>query len=493
MQPSRSEASDSEAEVLPLRPFQRRFIAQALRPGIDTAIWSAPRGNGKSWLAAHLLTRAMTPGDELFDQGAEYLLCAASIEQARITFRFVRENLERQENGASSYRFLDSLNRIGATHTETNTRLRVLSSSGKRALGIVRCPLLVADEPGSWEVVGGQLMHDAIATSAGKPGSPMRTVYVGTLAPASSGWWHDLVADGSRGSVYVQALLGDHKRWDQWPEIRRCNPLVEISPEFRRKLLEERDEARRDTRLKSRFLSYRLNLPSPSEETMLLNTSDWEAVCAREVPPPVGRPVLAVDLGGGRAWSAAVAIWENGRIEALALAPGIPTLEEQEKRDRVPRGVYRKLHDHGVLLIAEGLRVQPTSQLIDAALRAWGEPLGIVCDFFRLGELRDSVRGRFPIQTRRTRWSESSFDIRATRKMALDGPMSVAPSSRLLLAASLAATRVRLDEGNLRLVKRDTNNTGRDDVAAALVIGCGSLSRLPPPSRGGAYLGQVAT
>ena len=74
--------------------------------------------------------------------------------------------------------------RIGATHKRSTTRLRVLSSNAKTAFGIVGCPLLVADEPGRWEVVGGQLLFDALATSAGKPGSPMRTVYIGTLAPA---------------------------------------------------------------------------------------------------------------------------------------------------------------------------------------------------------------------------------------------------------------------------------------------------------------------
>ena len=48
----------------------------------------------------------------------------------------------------------------------------------------------------------------------------MRVIYIGTLAPATSGWWHDLVADGSHGSTYVQALQGDPAKWDHiWAEI----------------------------------------------------------------------------------------------------------------------------------------------------------------------------------------------------------------------------------------------------------------------------------
>ena len=42
-------------------------------------------------------------------------------------------------------------------------------------------PFLVADEPGAWEVVGGELMTAAIQTAQGKPGSPMRVIYIGTL------------------------------------------------------------------------------------------------------------------------------------------------------------------------------------------------------------------------------------------------------------------------------------------------------------------------
>ena len=252
-----------------LRPFQRRFIRGALAPAIDTAALSVPRGNGKTWLAAHLLTRALSPGDPLHSGGAEYLLCAASIEQARLCFRFVRADLE----PLGGYRFLDSNTRIGIVHKASNTRLRVLSSNGRTAMGIVGCPLLVADEPGSWETSGGRLMHDAIQTAQGKPGSPMRAIYIGTLAPAAGGWWHELVTRGSRGSTYVQALTGDADKWDRWPEIRRCNPLALVSAAFRRKLLDERDDARADSRLRARFLSYRLNLPSRDSSEMLLSVS----------------------------------------------------------------------------------------------------------------------------------------------------------------------------------------------------------------------------
>ena len=462
-----------------LRPFQREFIRHATAPGIDTAALSLPRGNGKSALAGYLVTRIMDPDDPLFVGGTESVLCAASMEQARIVFRFARAALEPR----GGYRFMDAANRIGIRHPDTGTRLRVIGSNGKTAMGLTGCPWAICDEPGAWEVNGGTLLHDAIETAKGKPGSPLRSLYIGTIAPAVSGWWPDLIDDGTYGSTYVQALQGDPEKWEQWPEIRRCNPLVAVDAKFRRKLLEERDKARADTRLKARFLSYRLNVPSGDEASMLLTVDDWERVTARAVPERSGRPIVGIDLGAGRAWSAAVATWRNGRTEAIAVAPGIPSLEAQEKRDRVPAGTYRRLHEIGSLRVSEGLRVQPPGDLVKAVRGAWGRAEVIICDRFRLGELQDVVNGT-PIVPRIARWSESSADIRAVRKLAKDGPLSCAESSRALLTASLASTVVKSDDaGNVRLVKKGTKNTGRDDVGAALVLAAGALSRAPKPRR----------
>ena len=88
-----------------------------------------------------------------------------------------------------------------------------------------------------------------MTTAQGKPNSALRIIYIGTLAPLATGpghWWHDLIMGGPQPSTYVQRLVGDPDRWDQaWSEIRRCNPLmVAVDPNFKRKLLQERDAAR---------------------------------------------------------------------------------------------------------------------------------------------------------------------------------------------------------------------------------------------------------
>ena len=159
----------------------------------------------------------------------------------------------------------------------------------------------------------------------------------------------------------------------------------------------------------------------------------------------------------------------------------------------MPAGTYQRLIDAGLLRVATGLRVPPVPMVVDAIRDAWGQPDHIVCDRFRLPELQDHARG-IMIVPRVSRWSEASADIRALRKLALDGPLSVATAARPLLAASLSVAMVKNDEqGSVRLIKRDANNnTGRDDAAAAMVLCAGQLHRhLARPVRTGIYLGLV--
>ena len=424
----------------------------------------------------------MTPGDVLFRPGTESVIIASTLEQGRIVYRFTRDLLA----GDMSFRFSDSLTSVRVVHKPTKTTLQVRSSNAKGVLGLVNTPWVIGDEPGAWGVSEGQLMFDAISTSTGKPGSPLTALFIGTLAPAVGGWWPALIEAGSHGSTYVQALQGDRETWDSWHTIRKANPLTAVSPEFRAKLLEERNDARRDTRLKARFLSYRLNIPTADESQILLTVEDWKLATARPVGAAEGPPIVAVDLGQGRSWSAAVAIWQSGRVEAMAVAPGIPSLEAQEKRDTVPAGTYRKLHVRGVLAVADGLRVPPASQLWTSIVNAWGVPVKVVCDRFRLAEMQDATEGAVRIEPRVTRWSDAAADIRALRRICRDGPLTVEESARPLLIASLSAAYVKNDDqGNVRLAKRGKDNKARDDVAAALTLAADAWERasLAAPKR----------
>ena len=145
--------------MIELRPFQKRFIKAALAPNVRRAALSISRGNGKSTLAAHILRRCLTPGDSLHQPGKEYILLAGSLEQARLVFKPLTDDLP--DDG--SYRLSDSTTRMGIRHMATGTTLRVISSRAKSAFGLgANNPLVVADEPGAWEV--NSQMNDALDT-----------------------------------------------------------------------------------------------------------------------------------------------------------------------------------------------------------------------------------------------------------------------------------------------------------------------------------------
>ena len=168
----------------------------------------------------------------------------------------------------------------------------------------------------------------------------------------------------------------------------RVNPLAMVrNPALRKTILRERDEARRagGSSLRRSFEAYRLNrLLQPSQE-MLCEVSEWQAVELRVVPPRAGRPFLGLDLGSSRSWSAAWAIWPNGRCECWAVCPGIPGLADA----RAPRRATAvPLSPAGGAGSANrGIRVCGLARpetLISHLLAVGIDPEVVICDRFLL-------------------------------------------------------------------------------------------------------------
>lgn len=464
-----------------LLSFQRRFIKNVLRPGIRTACLSLPRGNGKTTLTAWLASRILDPNDELFTDGKESHIVAASLGQAQRTlFKQLRTFLK----NPNDYKIADSANNVAyVMHKKTGTKISLLTASYRSAQGIVDCPWIFADEPAAWQTLGGSAMHTAIRTAQGKPGSRLKTVYIGTRSPADSdSWWIQLLDKGSHGSTFVYDLQGAPSKWTDKRELRRVNPLMYRYPESRVVLVEELNEAKKNSRLKADFLSFRMNVPSQDESTVLLTVEDWKRILARTVPPRDSLCAVGIDAAAGRAWNAAVACWKSGRVEARAICPGVPSVAEQEKRDRVASGTYQRLIDAGILHVSHGRRVPLMSALIEVT-RDW-KPKAYVCDSFRQAEVLDAVNGKTQVIKRRTLWSEASEDIRNTRRLCLDGNIAIDPVSRPLLEHSMSVSRVENDtSGNSRLVKAKSDGSARDDVVSAFVLAAGTMANAKEPKK----------
>ena len=460
---------------MPVLRFHADWIKAAHAEDIQIAALSIPRGSAKTWMAGQLAALAVTPGSPTFEAGIEVLAVSASLEQSRTLLNFVREALA---DDYDSYRWLDSGQRLAVTHRETNTKLRVLSSSGRRAMGLAQFSTIFADEPGSWESRGGALMWDALRQSLGKRVG-QRLLLIGTRAPAEAGsWWPSLLDGGSGPGTHVTVRSAPPDApWDSWQTIRRVNPLVMANPSLRKTILRERDDARRSPELRPAFEAYRLNRQVDVYADVLVAVEAWQRVEARPVPPRAGRPIVGIDLGSERSWSAAWCLWRNGRSECYAVAPGIPDLAERERADAMPRGLYRKLAADGVLIVDEGLRVSRPATLIDHLLGSGIRPEVVFCDRFMLGALQDAVAGRWPVVPRITRWSEATADISAFRKLVADGPLSITPECRALALVGLSQASVACDDqGSVRITKK-RHGRSRDDVAVAGVLAAGALVR----------------
>ena len=431
-------------------------------------------------MAAHILERCLTPDDPLHVSGAEYLLGAGSVEQAGPVWRPLRAALE----PTGRYSFTDSTRtlRIKPRRGEAGASLRVQSSNGKTAMGIVGCPLAVLDEPGSWEQVGGRLLWDAMLGAQGKPGSPLRLILIGTIAPfGANNWYGELIDKGSTRSTHVFALRGNPDRWDQASELRRCNPLRWAFPKSRAKLIQQRDEAREDATKQAFFKSYMINCPTVDPERELVPLDDWKRSCARPVPPRDGRPFVAVDMGGGLSWTAAAAAWHNGRVECIAWMPARPSIEKQERRDLVPAGFYQKLVASGAVRTDGDNAVPSASAVFDEVLTRW-RPAVIVTDGYRWHDTLDALGGRCVVEKRINGSINQTEDIEALRRWAAGGPLAIEADSRALLTAGLSAAITRSnDRGETRMVKDPNYAGGRDDPAAALSQAVGAAARMPAP------------
>ena len=470
-------ARDAASRGDGLLPFQSAFVAAICRqnqpPEIAAASW--PRGSGKSWLAGRLIARSLTPGDALFEAATENILVAASRNQAGITLEFARAAL----GEAAGYRWSND----GVIHVESRARVKIISSDSRRSLGLgAHVRLIVCDEPAAWAPTAGRRLWDAMQTSLGKRKTTI--IAIGTLAPAPltgpAAFWPDFIKQGSGGGRHVSLLQADPEKWESFYEVLRVNPVAAINQYLRRTLEREHRAALESERAARTFRQYRLNLPGDPVETQpLITTAEWERVCARPVPQVEGSPIIGVDLGGSRSWSAAAALWPNGRIEAWALAPGTPSLDTQEREDQVADDCYSELVRSGGLSVAAGRAVPDVASLL-ARIWAW-EPSAIVCDNYRAPELHKAVEGRVRVIERGRGGSESTSNVQALRSLLLDSQAGVTEASRALLAAAFAQTNLVIGNDGLTKVTKLDQRRSRDDAAQSLLLAAGEQARRPAP------------
>ena len=220
--------------------------------------------------------------------GADNKLIAGSFAQARVVFRVLRAEL-----GELGYRFENSnQSHQGRTRRDPDARDRARCERADAVRVSWRpAPGRRRTGRGDRRYVGGDCDQrredaDAYPVRGHHRASEQATLVARTDSGRLSTWGARESLTGQAGDVGPVA--------DQYDG---ANPLVAVNPRLRQTLLRERDAARRDERLRARFLSLRLNLPTGDAETELIATHEWERMLSRAVLPRDGAAVLGDRLG----------------------------------------------------------------------------------------------------------------------------------------------------------------------------------------------------
>ena len=464
-------------ERFKLLGWQRRFLAGAFGQPADSAL-SMSRGGGKTTFCAGIACAAVDVDGPLVAPMAECLLVASSFDQGMICFRhmihFLRPSLERYGIGPRGrFRIQDSANRATIQDRETGALVRVLGSDPRRLHGAAPS-LLLLDEVAQWPPERVAPMLAALRTSRGKiPGS--RALWLGTR-PAVGEHPFQRALDG----VGVGFALSYQAPADANPFIkrtwRRANPSLPHMPDLEAVIRLEAADARRDPAALASFRALRLNQGiSDVVSSVLIDAGQWRAAMGLPAAGQrSGEYVLGVDLGQSAAMSAASAFFRTGELEACAVFPELPSLDERGLGDGVGR-LYCDMAARGELIQA-GRRVSEIGELLREALRRWGRPVAVVCDRWREAELRQSLEAvGFPMSelvVRGQGFRDGGADVREFRAAVLG--REVRPESSLLLASAMSEARSVSDPaGNHKLAKSSQGGRrrqARDDAAAAAIL-----------------------
>ena len=452
-------------------PWQRAFTRQLFKKNCHVGALSLARGQGKTTWAASLATAGML--GPLAQPRAEILLAAASLRQARIQFAHVVAFIEKltgeklREN-RRVWRLHDSQTESTLEHRPTGIQLVALPFDSETTFG--HAPSLVlADEPASWRVSGANAFYGALRTSLGKiPGS--RALFVGTAPDRTlDHFFSDLLEDGAAEAVALYAADKSQDPFDPatW---QACMPSWRYFPELRATVKSEAKLAQKNGQLFASFRSLRLNMGcSPTLVGNLVDPELWRAIEDSQAVPD-GPVYFGIDLGATASLSALAAYSpKTGWLDGVAAVPGLPSIEERERKDGA-RGVYQGMIDEGKLLVAEGLNVVPPAFLLDHAVARFGKPKRIAADRWREGELKDCLRAAnvtCKIIPKGMGYRDGSRSIREFVTACLAGQVRPIPS--LLLRSGFAAARTSEDPaGNKKIVKR--TGKSRDDIAVASVL-----------------------
>ncbi len=463
--------------------WQREWLRDALRDGVREAAMSCPRKNGKSGVIAALVLYYLAgPGNVANWRAICVSLTGALAKELRKQIAEIADasNLDciRSYNSPTPGRVtglngasLDCLAADESSGHAVGVDLALIDESG----------LLDESKRGLWDAV-----YSSVSTRDG------RVLYISIRGASpmfeelrerrgqSGIVWHEFAADEN-------ADLMDSEQWHKAnPGLGTVKSLAYMEDASRR--------AVESPLAAAGFRSLDLNLPGTPNQPMVMDVADYQRAVVDALPVREGPCVVALDVGGATAFTAACAYWPaSGRCELYTGIGGIPDVGARGQNDGV-QDRYERMQRRGELWVYEGVRVTPLVDfLADVAERlADADVLTLVADDYRQKSVLDALPeqwARLNLVIRRAVWKEATEDITAFQGAVLTGKVSFPES--LALASAIRESRLAYDAmGNVRLEKQRAN--GRIDLLSAVVLAVAEGVRNPPaPPRKGRYLGRI--
>ncbi len=461
-------SGDGAGEPWVVVPWQRRLFAAVERRGVQVIATSCARANGKTAVSA-LIARAYLPGGPLHKPGREVLVVSASHPQARL----VIEDLEAWRGEDWLVANSPQIARVKAG----GATVRAVAAN-PRTLHGARPDIIIADEVAQWQQP--DRMYAALRTSLGKRAGA-RMLCLGTRPVSGSDHVFDnLLTGGADVSLVYAATEADEKAgrlgWRRtW---LKANPTMRVLPSLEDSIRREWKEAQGDEMALARFKSLRLNMGTMDvAESVLLSVADYQRAMVEDadLPPRSGPLFLGIDLSETGMAAACGYSPNTGRLESVAVLPGIPSLDVRARRDQCG-SLYRKLHASGGLIVQPGVRVLDVGAFLRAVVSRWGRPVLIACDRKRIDALRDAMDAagvRCEIARRGVGFIDAGEDISDFTAAFVGGRVAVGRGN-LVLAAAMAEARTLTDSaGNRKLARRaeaGRRSRARDDAVAAAVL-----------------------
>jgi len=472
-----------------LAPYQNRFIDGAWSDGVNVAVLSVGRGNGKSSLSAMLcvgeLVGAWSDAAE-----REVIIAARTQEQAKIAWGYAVSFIATLPADTRERITIRRQPRFEIEYRDENGPhlIRAISADGKSALGSSPT-LAVLDERGHWPLAQGDELEAALLTGLAKRDG--KALIISTSAPNDMhpfSIWLDRDAPG----VYRQ----EHRPTPNLP-VDEIESLLVANPGSKHGIGPTMVRLREDAALAlarggsalSRFrLLSRNERVSEDNRDALLDLNEWLGCETDELPPRQGQVVIGLDLGETASMSAAAYLWpETGRLEAWAAFGTVPTLEARGQVDAVG-DLYSQMHKRGELALMGQKTVPPGAWLKRVLAHVEGEAIAaIVADRFKQSQISDALvelGNRSPVVWRGMGFKDGSEDVERFRRWVFDGKLHVSES--YLLRHAIGEAAVFIDPaGNSKIVKG--RSMGRIDAACAAVLAVAEGSRIMgrPQHKGG--------